>query len=77
MIKVRVANNLTAKEIIVDGETTVRDCFTKAGISCAKATICLDGQNLSSAQLDKSLNDLGCSDEVTVMAIIKNDNARF
>jgi hypothetical protein len=76
MIKVRVANNMTSKEIVVPGSTTVKDCFIKAGISHDRATICLDGQNLRMSQLDSTLDELGCSDEVTVMAIIKNDNAR-
>ena len=76
MIKVRVANNMTSKEIIVAGDTTVKECFVKAGISCERATICLDGQNLRTSQLTSTLDELGCGDEVTIMAIIKNDNAR-
>jgi hypothetical protein len=76
MVKVKVANNMTAKEIIVSGDTTVKDCFVKAGISYDRATICLDGQNLRSSQLTSTLDELGCGEEVTVMAIIKNDNAR-
>ena len=76
MIKLRVANNMTSKEIIVSGDTTVKECFVKAGISCERATICLDGQNLRNSQLNSSLDELGCAEEVTVMAIIKNDNAR-
>jgi hypothetical protein len=76
MVKVKVANNMVAKEIIVDGNTTVKECFIQAGISCDRSTICIDGQNLSSAQLTKTLNELGVSEETTIMAIIKNDNAR-
>ena len=76
MVKVKVANNMTAKEIIVEGETTVRECFIKAGISYERSTICIDGQNLSGAQLSKTLNELGVVEETTIMAIIKNDNAR-
>jgi hypothetical protein len=76
MIKVRVANNMTAKEIVVPGNTTVQECFAKANISHERATICLDGQNLRSSQLTSTLDELGCAEEVTVMAIIKNDNAR-
>jgi hypothetical protein len=76
MIKVKVANNMTAKEIIVPGSTTVKDCFVQAGISYDRATICLDGQNLRTSQLSNTLDELGVGSEVTVMAIIKNDNAR-
>ena len=76
MIKVKVENNMTAKEIIIEGETTVKECFAKAGISYERSTVCIDGQNLGGAQLNKTLNELGVVDETTIMAIIKNDNAR-
>ena len=76
MVKVRVANNTVSKEIITSGETTIKECFVKAGISHDRSTICLDGQNLSSSQLSKTLNELGVTDEATLMAIVKNDNAR-
>jgi hypothetical protein len=76
MVKVKVANNMTAKEIIVEGETTVKECFAKAGISCDRSTVCIDGQNLGTSQLNKTLNELGVVEETTIMAIIKNDNAR-
>ena len=76
MVKVKVANNMTAKEILVDGNTTVKECFVQAGISYTRSTICIDGQNLSASQLNNSLNELGVTDETTIMAIIKNDNAR-
>jgi hypothetical protein len=76
MIKVKVANNLTYKDIIVDGNTTVKECFLQAGISTARATVCLDGRNLHASELDKTLDSLGVEHEVSLMAIIKNDNAR-
>jgi hypothetical protein len=76
MVKVKVANNMTAKEIIVSQDTTIKECFAKAGISYERSTICLDGQNLSSAQLTKTLAEMGVGEETTIMAIIKNDNAR-
>ena len=76
MVKVKVTNNMTAKEILVNGNTTIKECFVQAGISYARSTICIDGQNLSSSQLDNTLNELGVTEETTVMAIIKNDNAR-
>lgn len=76
MVKVKVANNMTAKEIIVEGSTTVKECFAKAGISYERSTVCLDGQNLAGSQLTKTLDELGVTEEATVMAIIKNDNAR-
>lgn len=76
MVKVKVANNMTSKEIITGGNTTIKECFAKAGISCERSTVCMDGQNLSSAQLSKTLDELGVSEETTIMAIIKNDNAR-
>ena len=76
MLKVKVANNMTYKDIIVPGNTTVKECFAQAGISMARATICLDGRNLSVADTNKTLDELGCAGDVSVMAIIKNDNAR-
>lgn len=75
MKQVKVANNTQRKTIIVDGNTTIRECFEQAGIPFTKALVSLDGRNVSSDKLDTPLSELTCADEVSLMAIIKNDNA--
>lgn len=74
MINLTVSNTTKREDIIVNGSTTVKECFEKAGIDCSRGLISLDGSRVK--DLNASIESLGAVNGSSLMSIIKNDNAR-
>ena len=74
MINLRVANNVESKNIIVSDDTTARQAFEQAGIRVGSGMVSVDGRMIR--ELDTPLSHFVTGTEATLMAIVKNDNAR-
>lgn len=75
MIKVTVGNNLKRETIIVDSQTTLRDCLEGAEIDYSRTTTMLDGMALAAGDLDKTFDDFGIKDRAYLLGVVKQDNA--
>lgn len=73
MINLTVSNTTKREDIIVNGSTTVRECFEKANIDCSRGLISLDGTRVR--DMEASIESLGAVNGSSLMSIIKNDNA--
>lgn len=76
MITVKVIGaSADRKQIIVDGSTTIKECFDKAGINRGNSAIYLDGIPVGAAEINATLADMNVSEGCTLSAITKSDAA--
>ena len=75
MIKVTVGNNLKRETVIVDSETTLRDCLEEAGVDYTRGMTTLDGSALGAGDLDKTFDDFGIKERTFLLNVVKADNA--
>jgi len=74
-INVTVRDNVNVQNVIMYPTDTIREAFEKAGISCARGVVHLDGAALLPTELDKTFESLGVEGECFLSRIIKTDNA--
>lgn len=77
MIQVTIGNNLSRKNVTVDGETTtLRDAFEQNDINYASGIVSLDGASLTPGMMDKTFAENGVTGErCYLMVSVKADNA--
>ena len=63
------------KKDLVNDSTTIREIYEKFGVNYDVCTNTIDSVPLQIGQLDKSLRELGCGENVRMSSIVKNDNA--
>lgn len=75
MIKVTIGNNVKRESVIIDEETTLRDCLEANGVDYSRGTMHLDGASLNPGDLDKTFSDFGITRACFLLNVVKADNA--
>lgn len=75
MIKVTIGNNVKRENVIVDEETTLRDCLEANGVDYSRGTMHLDGSSLNPGDLDKTFEEFGIKRSCFLLNVVKADNA--
>lgn len=77
MIQVTIGNNLSRKNVVVDGDnTTLRQAFEQNDINYASGIVSLDGASLTPGMMDKTFAENGVTnDRCYLMVSVKADNA--
>ncbi len=75
MIKVTIGNNVKRDSVIVDEETTLRDCLEANGVDYSRGTMHLDGATLNPGDLDKTFSEFGIKRACFLLNVVKADNA--
>lgn len=77
MIQVTIGNNLSRKNVLVDGDNkTLRQAFEENDINYASGIVSLDGASLTPGMMDKTFAENGVTgDRCYLMVSVKADNA--
>lgn len=75
MIKVTVGNNTKREAVIIDANTTLRNCLEQNGIEYERGTLHLDGATLQPGDLDKTFADFNITEKCYLLSVVKADNA--
>ena len=75
VVNVTLITNAGKKKDQVSDSTTVRQIYEKFAVNYDACTNTIDSVPLQIGQLDKSLRELGCGENVRMSSIVKMDNA--
>ena len=75
MIKVTVGNNVKREAVIIDENTTLRNCLEANGVDYTRGVMHLDGSSLSPGDLDRSFSNFGITEKCFLLNVVKADNA--
>lgn len=75
MIQVTVGTTTNRSKKLYPGDTTVREILEDNMIDYGVATIMIDGANIQSDEMDKSLSALGKVEKCMLIAVIKAEAA--
>ena len=75
MIKVTVGNNVKREAVIIDENTTLRNCLEENGVDYTRGVMHLDGSSLAPGDLDKTFKDFGITEKCFLLNVVKADNA--
>lgn len=75
MIKVVLGTNTSRKTVIVEPNSVVKDVLDNNNVNYMGTTVHMDGIPLTASELHSSFADLGVTDTVFLVSIIKCDNA--
>lgn len=75
VVNVTLITNAGKKKDQVSDSTTVRQIYEKFSVNYDACTNTIDSVPLQIGQLDKSLRELGCGENVRMSSIVKMDNA--
>lgn len=75
MIKVTIGNNTGRTTVIVNPDTTLRQCLEDNEIDYSVGTMNLDGSSLRPGDLDKTFAEYGIEEKCYLMNVVKADNA--
>lgn len=75
MVKVTYRNNVAPKTMIVDENTTLRNCLEANDIDYSRGIMYLDGSPLQPGDMDKTFRALGIEEKCFLSSIVKADNA--
>lgn len=75
MVRVTYHNNMMRATDIVSGETTVRNFLDAHEMDYSRQAPMLDGTTVTSANLDKSFEELGVTEKCFLTLVTKVDNA--
>lgn len=75
MIKVTIGNNLKRDVVLVDENTTLRQCLTDNEIDYSVGTTTIDGAPIPAGGLDKSFADFGITEKCYLLNVVKAANA--
>lgn len=75
MLKVICGNNLNRKTVMMPEDTVLRAALADAGVDSTKGITSLNGRVLFDADLDKTFADFGASGTVSLLNVVKADNA--
>lgn len=62
MITLYIGDSLNPKEILVSPEAKISEIFRSNGINYDNGTVTADARKLGTAELDKTVNELGITD---------------
>jgi len=75
MIKVTVGNNVKRESVIIDENTTLRNCLEANGVDYTRGVMHLDGSSLNPGDLDNSFSSFGITEKCFLLNVVKADNA--
>ena len=75
MIKVTVGNNVKRESVIIDENTTLRNCLEAIAIDFTRGVMHLDGASLNPGDLDKPFASFGITEKCFLLNVVKADNA--
>lgn len=80
MIKVTVGNNVKREAVIIDENTTLRDCLEANGVDYTRGVMHLDGSSLGPGDLNKTFAEFGYDGtdghgKCFLLNVVKADNA--
>ncbi len=73
-LKINVGSALSPKEVIVSKSLTVRELFEGQSVSFNEGQVTHNGANLSSAQMDQTLEQNNVEDGDYIVAVSKHSN---
>lgn len=75
MIKVKWGTNVTKEEKIVSSDTTIREFWEGVNVDFSRGMTTLNTAPIKPADLNKSFEELGVTDECFLYCVVKVDNA--
>lgn len=76
MIQVTVGTTTNRSKKMYAPETSIRKILEDNNVDYSVATIMLDGSNLKSDEMDKTLAALGKTEKCMLIAVVKAESAR-
>ena len=75
MINVTVGTTTSRNKKMYAGDKTIRFILEDSGVDYAVSTIMIDGANITSSDMDKSLTALGKVEKCMIIAVVKAESA--
>jgi len=75
MIKVTVGNNVKRESVIIDENTTLRNCLEANGVDYTRGVMHLDGSSLNPGDLDYFFSGTATTEKCFLLNVVKADNA--
>lgn len=75
MINVTVGTTTSRNKKLYPSGTTVRSILEDQSVDYAVSTIMIDGANITSSDMDKTLADLGKVEKCMIIAVVKAESA--
>lgn len=76
MIQVTVGSTTNRTKKVYPAATTIRAILEDQGIDYGVATIMMDGANIQSNEMDKTLAELGKVEKCMLIAVVKAEAAK-
>lgn len=75
MVKIRINTNTKRETVIVEGSRTLRSVLDENRINYEITPVLIDGTPLQIGDHDKTLTELGLTNEHSLSAVVKTQNA--
>lgn len=76
MINITVGSNTSRRKVMADESKTVADLLREENIDFSTSTIYVDGGTLKAGETNKTIGELGLTDDSTIIAVVKLDCAQ-
>lgn len=76
MIKVIIGTNTARKTVMVAPDTKIKDILTQNDIQLGVGTVTVDGCPVTIEEMNSTLAELGITESVYILSVIKSDNAK-
>ena len=75
MFRINLGTNTSRQTVNVNPNSLIREVLEAYNVNYANTTLHLDGIPLTAMELNRSVNDLGVTDNSYLIAVIKCENA--
>lgn len=75
MINITIGTNTSRKKIVVAPSRVLRELLEENGVNIGVGTINIDGFAISREDLNKTLDELGVTNNALIISVAKADNA--
>lgn len=75
MINITIGTNTSRKKIVVAPTRVLRELLEENGVNISVGTINIDGFAISREDLNKTLDELGVTNNALIISVAKADNA--
>ena len=76
MLNITIGTNTSRKQVITSPDTVLRKLLQDNGVNVGVGTIHIDGIPLQIGDLDKTLGELGVTNQAYIISVAKADNAQ-
>lgn len=76
MLNITIGTNTSRKQVVTSPDTVLRTLLQENGVNVGVGTIHIDGIPLQIGDLDRTLGDLGVTNQAFIISVAKADNAQ-